>query len=194
MLRNVLKKLAKFQSDWSFSRIGLTKTQLERLHAPEEQFGILSPYRSNYSKNQNKQRLTQLIQDIQALGLIWETVQGIWKEKDVPTFEKEVSLLVHDIPFDYLVYLANEYEQESIIFKQKEGPVGLYNLGEGTAQLVEDLSIEVGTPKPYKIPEKEEISPYTRFRDTELSYDVSPEKVEFGKRPVVPSAPSERVL
>jgi hypothetical protein len=193
MLRNILIKLSAFQVNTFFYRTGLTRTQLEKLHAPESQFGIISPYRNQYSSNQNKRRLTQLIQDVQALGLTWESVQGIWKEKDAPAFEKEVSLLVYDITFDYLCYLGTIYEQESVIFKPVDGPVGLYNISEGQAQLVEDYQLTMNSPKPKHTPQKEEITPYTRMRDTELSYDISPEKLDFGKRPIIPPAPVERV-
>lgn len=183
MLTAALVKLEYLQVDAFLRRHGITRSQLEKLHAPEEQFGIVSPYRSNLSKNQNKQRMTALIQDVQALGLSWESAQGIWQEEQATGFSKENSILVHDITFDYLMFLARRYEQDAVVYKPADGPLGLYDLTTGEAVVMTDFEIDTGSPRPRM--REEDSDPYTRMRDTELHYEFDwSAPVEFGTSPV----------
>jgi len=171
---------------------GVTKTQLEKEQDEGSQFGMISAYKKDLPKNENKQRQTALIWDIQNLGLKWEARTGVYD------YTLEGSLLVKDISFGYLTYLGRLYEQESVIFKPADGPIGLYNLVTNMAVLLIKYNIEMNAPRLTNRKElekkKKPLLPQTRIRDTKLSYEFNwSDPVAFSNSPIY-EAPQPEIV
>jgi hypothetical protein len=169
--------------------LGVSKTDLEKLHSEGSQFGIISAYRSSLPRNENKRRTTELIQYVQALGLSWESAQGVWSlDTDSGSYSIEGSLVVYDISFEDLIGFGKLYDQDAVVFKPGDGPVGIYDLRKGTAVLLQQYHVETNVPRPRKeILEKKTLEPQTKFRDTKLTYDFDwSNPISFGNSPVYP--------
>lgn len=78
-------------------------------------FGVISPYRSDYSVKENEQRYRDLKSEIRSLGYGFIEMEGGFKEESGWVLEK--SLFVPNIKRDDLVELGQKYEQFSVIYK-----------------------------------------------------------------------------
>ena len=196
MLKTAIKHLLQAEMLYYFQKLGISPKDIERWHSTEEQFGVVSAYKDyiflngithEVSLNENKQRTTQLIQEIQALGLRYESAKGIYKEEDKPP-ELEKAIKVHDITFDYLLYLGELFDQTVILFKSSGGSLGWYDIPTMNAYEMIDYEVRTNVPKPPRpedIPIEEELEPRTRFRQTELYYNFDWDNpVPFTNRPV----------
>jgi len=164
----------------------LTRSQIEKLHAPHSQFGILSARRHEYSNKENKDRKGDLIRYVQDLNLRWETTQGVWPEKGELGFGVEDSILVWDVPFDFLLDLGRLYEQESIIFKPQNGPVGMYDLQNNVAFIWDDYDITPNVKKPRMVEDGEKLPNSTNIRDTQVTYGFNFDMpIPFSSTPIV---------
>ena len=173
-LKTAIRLLA-FKEILAFIRKGITRTELEYLHdiSKGQQFGIISAYRGNLSRNENKRRHTELAQDLNELGVSWEVVQGTWGiDIGEKKYELENSFFCYGIDWEDLKQLAINYEQEAVIFKPYDGTVNLLNLQTDKGNIAIEVDVETNVERPR---EKEEHYPTTRFRDTELTYEWSPE-------------------
>lgn len=164
-----------------FQKCGITKVELEKLHSADYQFGIISAYRSELSRNENKRRHTELIQYLNSRGYKWEVTQGAWGTPE--GYALENSILVYAVDLDDLIMLGDYYGQEAIIFKEAGEPVGLYDLEKRTAVFMTEKSTDMQAPRP-RVKEEQgiehEIS--TRWRDVELVYEFDFEhEVPFGE-------------
>jgi hypothetical protein len=100
--------------------------------APNRSFAIITSWRQENSRKQNKEDLAALKKGIRGLGLGFVSVQGHWQEcqdpnvayQDCPKEELvdavEPSLFVVGIDKDAAVNLANTYEQDAIVFAGPE--------------------------------------------------------------------------
>ena len=189
ILSNALKNISKLEKlgkilDF-FCKHGITKSELDRLHdvTEGEEFGIISADRTELSNNKNKQRRTALVQDLNSVGLNWESTQGVWPvDTGTRKYDFENSFFVHDIDFGVIRELAKKYSQEAFIYKPKFGTVTLYNLDNGMAQVAIEYEVKTNMPV---LRQQEEPEYMTRFRQTEVSYTWS-EEVPFGNEPIYP--------
>ena len=173
-------------------KLALREQQIKKLHSPESQFGIISARRPEFSSNEDKQRHTELIQYIQDGNFKWMSTAGVWPE-DIPdpenagetlkSFGLENSIVVYDAPFDVMVLLARYFDQDGIVYKPEQGPVGLYDLNTNMAQLWLDIDIQTNAPKPRKLletlEEDEEMPLSTGIRDTQVFYEFADQKFPF---------------
>lgn len=77
---------------------------------------IISPYRGEYSEEENKKRMTNLKSDVRnGLKLGFNQFISRWVE-DGEAFDEE-SLMIPNISFEDAINLGKKYEQSSVIFK-----------------------------------------------------------------------------
>lgn len=146
--------------------IGLKK--LRQLHSMDGTFAILSAYRP-LSKAENKARHGELLRDLQNLGYRkWYDAKGYWTHT-------EKSLLVPNMSFRDAIELGEKYDQDAIVYKSRDGIVGIYDLRTREVMLTgPDISMQDS-------PEGE----ITKFRNTGLTYDlIEDETLPFGNRPI----------
>jgi len=94
--------------------------QLRKLMGMGSHFGVLSAYTTT-SKSENKRRHTNLIRDLQAMGYRrWEPLRGKWEGVS------ERSILVPGMSSQDLFELGRRYQQDAVIYKSREGVVGMY--------------------------------------------------------------------
>lgn len=173
----------------TLDRLGITVKQLYKLH-DIGQFAIISPYRGELSRNENKRRMTELVQYLNSLGYKWEPSQGTWGTEDSPKgYEIENSLLVYEMPFEEASDLAQYFNQEAIIYKPQAGNVAMFNFTTNEANVMREFEAdptalrprrkeeikkeyeERGEGIPPDLEEKLRQDPSTKWRDMELKYE-----------------------
>ena len=100
----------------------------QRMLSMPGEFGILSAY-GDKSISVNKDRQTDLMKDLQAKGYSFDHLKGVWEGK------AEQSLLVKGMKASDLFALGREYNQISVIHKNKAGVLGMYYLRENTVEV-----------------------------------------------------------
>ena len=99
--------------------------ELSRMLERGGKFGIVSAYRGEHSKRQNKLRQRELRMELEKRGYRnIEELKSHWTEDGVTT--KEKSFLVPDIKPDDLFELGKKYDQEATIYKGGDGVIGMY--------------------------------------------------------------------
>jgi len=186
MLKNLSAAIKQLSN---LCKIAVTVTQLNKWNSdPNIQFGIVTAYKSKNSKTINKSKTSKLVRDFGKRGLSYKPLTGWFQEEGGKGIQLENSFIVWDIDFKYLLSLAKRYDQESVIFKEKNGLLGLYSLS-GTAVIrtsQEFLPNQPTVDKKYRgkprdqrrekeIPVLEpdtrpEVDIHTRIRDTEIRY------------------------
>ena len=119
----IFEQLKKMTSNIKLSTFAkealITEIKLSRLYQyiedPKYSFGIISPYRHEYSSEQNEFRLKELILDIKHFGYGYIQLEGGYVEGGIPVRER--SLLVNSIKKDKLIELGQIYEQYSVLYK-----------------------------------------------------------------------------
>ena len=81
-------------------------------------FAIISPCLGEYEKQDNKKRMVHLKSDVRRLGLGFDHFLSRWVE-DGKSFE-EGYLLISDIECGAAIKLGAKYDQNSIIYKDKD--------------------------------------------------------------------------
>ena len=81
-------------------------------------FGVISPFRYNYSKEENMERLSNLIKKIRTAGLGYIELKGGFNENG--NIVEERSLFIPNIKEDFLINLGIEFEQYSVIYKDSK--------------------------------------------------------------------------
>lgn len=91
----------------------------------DENFAIISPYRSENSLGQNKSNLISLKREVRNLGYGFNELIARWVEfdenlgKNISSDER--SLFIHGMQKNQAIKLGKKYEQSSIIVKDKNG-------------------------------------------------------------------------
>lgn len=180
-------------------KVALRMKQFERLINSGKHFGILTAY-GPFSKNENKRRQTKLLQELQKRGYRnIEPLTGSWEGVS------EHSVLVPNMAFDDLVELGKEFDQDSVIYKDPSGVVGMYYPKDDKAEFAvkddgdiaakweadeklysksRNVSFEFGFLWGQKVPWNGS-SPYTRKGLTRLleTGKLTPPKSEKGGKP-----------
>ena len=85
----------------------------------DENFAIISPYRSENSSSQNKSNLIQLRKDVRELGYGYNELIARWVEYDQETEQNVASderlLFIHGMVKKQALILGKKYKQSSII-------------------------------------------------------------------------------
>lgn len=85
----------------------------------DDTWAIISPYRSEFSEKENRQRMTKLKADVRGLKLGFNQFVSRWVE-DGEAFDEE-SLLIHNIDANKAFNLGVKYNQSSVIIKDEDG-------------------------------------------------------------------------
>jgi len=141
-------------------------------------FGILSAYRGELSKSDNKQRHGELIADLQRAGFHRvETMRSHWEDMATNVTHKEQSLLVPRISFAQLMNLGDKYKQDAVIYKDPSGTIGIYD-NRGEAELAFDpqgdaaVALSLG---------KDE---YSKGRSLSFGLQLVPRKFRYHNKPI----------
>jgi hypothetical protein len=113
---------------------------LKKLYNAGRCFGVISAYRSEYSKTENQQRHGQLVRDLQKAG--YRNVVPLrskWTDTESGITTGEKSILIPDVPFSLIFALGNKYQQQAVLYKDPSGSFGVYH-ADGTAEMVADRS------------------------------------------------------
>lgn len=104
------------------TKVSLHEAGLSRIWQYIEEnrvFGIMSPFRANYSSEENNKRYAQLKRIIrEELRLGYIELEGGYKEQGV--WVKEKSLFIPNIKKDDLIKLGEKFEQYSVIYKDDD--------------------------------------------------------------------------
>ena len=110
----------------------LTESSLSRVlrHRSNHDTGCITAFRYNISKEKGKQLTAKLKEILQSKGYGCTYVDGFYKEQEMEKAAKEKSIFVVDLNDDgklkeTLIALGNQFGQESILFKPKDGEARL---------------------------------------------------------------------
>jgi len=103
-------RLKEFINESSLSRI------MQHIKS-DKTFGVISPFRNDYTKKENEQRYKELIKDVREMGYGFIPLKGGYKEET--GFVNEKSLFIPNITKKEIVDLGKKYDQYSVLFKDK---------------------------------------------------------------------------
>lgn len=110
----------------------LNESSLSRVlrHRSNHDTGCITAFRYNISKKKGLQLTAKLKQILQTKGYGCTYVDGFYKEQEMEKAAKEKSIFVVDLKDDgklkeTLIALGNQFGQESILFKPKDGEARL---------------------------------------------------------------------
>ena len=109
-------------------KVALRLKQFEALMGMGKKFGVMSAYGSG-SKNENQRRNGELYQELQKRGyrkII--PLRGSWQGV------AEKSVLVPGMKWQDLLDLGKRFDQDSVIYKDPSGVVGMYYQKDGEAE------------------------------------------------------------
>ena len=93
---------------------------------------ILSAFRSQYSRSENKKRNEQLRQDLLSLGVKPNqivTLDSSWTEFTSGKVEMEKSFAVlRPMPWKASMFLSNKYDQDAFIWSSSNNPLAMYGI------------------------------------------------------------------
>jgi len=113
------------------SRVALRLRELQYLLEAGRQFGVLSAY-GPFPKSVNQTRNGALVGDLQSRGYRPTPLRGSWNGV------AEKSVIVPGMTFADLVVLGRKFDQDSVIYKDPSGVIGMYFLKEGTVTFAVD--------------------------------------------------------
>lgn len=120
-----------YEKKEAFNKVSLRLRQLQHFLSAGKQFGVLSAYGPK-SKSENQARNGILIGELQKRGYNFHPLKGSWEG----TAEK--SVFVPNMAFTDLVELGRMFAQDSVIYKDPSGVVGMYYLKEGKVTFAAD--------------------------------------------------------
>ena len=123
--------LAGLVREAGMDRVALRIRELRSLLDAGRQFGVLSAY-GPVPKSVNKDRNVELMRTLDARGYRPHPLRGSWNGV------AEKSVLVPGMAFADLVELGRRFDQESVIYKDPSGVIGMYFLREGTVTFAVD--------------------------------------------------------
>ena len=116
----------------SLDKTALRVRTLERLLAMGGVFGVMSAY-GPHPKKQNQIRHGKLVAELQRRGYRrFTTLRGQWEGI------AEKAVFVPDMSYNDLFELGRQFNQDSVIFKNLDGIVGMYYLKGGSAEVAID--------------------------------------------------------
>lgn len=101
---------------------GLDEASTSRFYqrmTPESEWAIISPYRSEYSEKENRERMVKLKSEVRKLGYGFNQLLSRWVE-DGENFDEQ-SLFIPNMKSDEAIKLGKKYEQSSIIINNADG-------------------------------------------------------------------------
>lgn len=130
------------------------RTDLQNLHQKKGSFVIVSAYRGDMSKKENKIRHGEMLADLQRMGYRnWKDASGYWGYR-------EKSVIVPRMSYKEGVHIGEKYDQDAIIYKHDDGVIGMYDL--------KGRSVQIAAPEVDFYTDDEGV---TEFRNVSMSYD-----------------------
>jgi hypothetical protein len=134
--------LASLVREAGMDRVALRIRELRSLLDAGRQFGVLSAY-GPFPKSANKDRNGELMRALETKGYRPHPLRGSWDGV------AEKSVLVPGMSFPDLVELGRHFDQDSVIYKDPSGVIGMYFLREGTVTFAVDdagsMAVQVAT-------------------------------------------------
>ena len=118
MLSNI-RVATKYLERVAQEKTALKIRTLQKLLSRGGAFGVISAY-TTVSKSENQKRHGMLMADLQKLGHRPTTLKGSWEGVT------EKSLLIPRMRPEDLFKLGRKYEQDAVIYKSKDGVIGMY--------------------------------------------------------------------
>jgi len=177
----------------------VSKRLMNRLMADGQSFGNISAYQGTKSRSENKEAMRKLHVELERRGYKPVPTYSTWKDDKSGKDYGERSFLVPDARPEDLFELGKLYKQDSVIYKSKEGSLGMYYTGERPRALLAQgeggrpaLDIQpLKSPKKEKGPgprkkEREEEELFSRSRGLNFSFDFDwdTEHAWDGKTPI----------
>ena len=106
----------------NLSNNNLNESSLSRILShieSDRSFGVISAFRGDLSKKENMQRHADLKDQVRQKGYGFIEMRGGYKEED-GGFVNELSLFIPNAKKRDLMNLGGEYDQDSIIYKDKD--------------------------------------------------------------------------
>lgn len=114
------------------TRIALRIREMQHMTSVGHTFGVMSAY-GPYSKSVNQQRHGDFVRELQIRGYTkFHSLKGSWEGVS------EKSILIPNVRFKDLVELGRKYEQDSIIYNDRTGVIGMYFLKENKVTFAVD--------------------------------------------------------
>lgn len=154
----------------------ISKRLMSRIMAEDQTFGNLSAHREKLSRKENKDRMRRLHAELERRGYKPIPTYSTWTDDKSGNDYGERSYLVPDARPEDMFELGREFEQDSVIYKSKDGTLGMYYTGDKPrAMLAQDNE---GRPafmiQPEKSPKKEQGSgPRKKEREEEELFSRS---------------------
>jgi len=111
-----------FGETMKLPRKDLNESSLSRILSHVEgdrSFGVISAFRGGLSKQENMERHSELKDKIRKMGYGFIEMRGGYKEED-GGFVNELSLFIPGVDKKEIIRLGNDYDQDSVIYKDKE--------------------------------------------------------------------------
>lgn len=109
---------------------------------------ILSAFRGQYSRSENKQRNEQLRQDLLSLGVKPNQIVSLdssWTDLKTGKIEMEKSFAVlRPMPWRASMFISNKYDQDAFIWSSKNNPLAMYSIdGKATFAVDQKLALSI---------------------------------------------------
>ncbi len=131
IMEDFIDQQTRYSRRASLDKTALKVRELHYLMKAGKQFGILSAY-GPFSKSVNQALNGDLVGDLMSRGYKFHPLKGSWEGVS------EKSVLVPNMKFSDLVEMGRKFNQESVIYKDPSGVIGMYFLKEGTVTFAVD--------------------------------------------------------
>lgn len=125
IMEDFIDQQTRYRRRASMDKEALKLKELQSLMRAGKQFGVMSAY-GPFPKSVNQTRNGELIGELQSRGYKFHPLKGSWEGVS------EKSVLVPNMKFSDLVELGRRFNQDSVIYKDPSGVIGMYFLKEGT--------------------------------------------------------------
>jgi hypothetical protein len=105
----------------------LKAKQVERLVEGPKPFAVLSAWKGDRTRSENKAAMARLRQTLAEQGYRPIDAGATWKDTETGQLYGETSLIVPGISADEAFKLGREFEQDSVIYKSPKGVLGMYD-------------------------------------------------------------------
>lgn len=125
----------------------ISETKISRIwqyvENPTKVFGIVSPFRGQYSKEENLNRFAELKKVVRGMGLGFIEMKGGYKEEG--GFVEELSLFIPSIKRTQIIELGKQFEQHSVMFKDENEFIYIgTNESSGIGTILSKFKMEAG--------------------------------------------------
>lgn len=121
-------------------REALRLVQMKALVEGPNNFGVMSAW-TPVSRSKNQTAQGDLLGDLGRLGYRprFTKLRAFWKDEGSGHVNQEQSLLLPGIKPEHLFNLGRKYDQDAVIYKSKDGVLGMYHLRSNQVEVAVQL-------------------------------------------------------